>query len=224
MERKTLGWGVDPTRITTNMTSSQALLFNLFGEFGGDMEWAVRATNLWLGRTDAQSVKAIHLEYAPRRLSTYLNDHTIVDALVEVESEAGPELIAFELKFADRFSSRRVPFDRNPRYQELARTRAPWRAPLNRLVTPQLNQLTRVHALTERSAEVLHPDKDVRCTLLVACHPDDVSAGSHVESYRGTLSRSDSVHLVTLDALINAMESSGPSSSSVQQLRARYLP
>lgn len=223
-QRRLAGWGVDPTRITAHMTSSQALLFNLFGIFDSDFPWLTRTVAQVLERSDIDAVVAIHVEHAPQRLSDYLNDHTIIDGLIEIATESGPELVALELKYADRFSSRRVRFDGNPRYAELALNRDIWSVPLSELAAPRFNQLTRVHALAERIAEVNYADH-TPCTLVVLSHPDDETASAGVSAYRKLTTVPSRVRHVSLESALSAIERTAMECGQrVARVRDRYLP
>jgi hypothetical protein len=222
--RRTLGWGVDPTRITAHMTSSQALLFNLFGVLAGDDAWLSRALRELLRRPDIRGVSSVQLEYAPRRISAYLSDHTIIDALIWLETSGGPEALAVEVKYGDRFSTRRVPFNTNPQYIELARVTGTWSIPLTELAVSGTNQLTRIHALALRAAQISHPGAP--CSVLVITHPDDASALSAVGLYRSVTTQSHRVHALGLDDALRALSATAPDGQDgrVESFWDRYLP
>lgn len=173
------GWGIDP-RSSIHMTSSQALTINLVGLLGQDDSWFVGCLNTWLGRSDLYHVANNELEFAPALRSLHLNDQTRIDILLTALGANGPEVIAVEVKYGDRFNSRRVDID-TARYRNLARASELWADPAGVMTNPRVNQLARVHALATsyaRSEGVTLP-----VSMVVVAHQSDTGAQEVVREY-----------------------------------------
>lgn len=146
LDRRRAGWGVDPVRCTGYLTSSQALTINLLAPLKEDPAWAARVLSGLLDR-EITAVSGLEIEYAPRRRSLHLGDMTRLDAWIRLETGSGPQGLALEIKYADRFSSRHLRVAENPRYRELARTTGLWDLDDERTRSRPVNQLLRCHAL-----------------------------------------------------------------------------
>lgn len=177
--RHAAGWGVDP-RCAVHMTSSQALTINLFGLLGEEEAWLIECLNTWLGRSDLNAVLRVEIEFAPQKRSEHLNDQTRIDVLVMATGGKGQELIAIEVKYADRFNSRRVDIE-TERYRNLAKHSGLWTDPCGVLGDDRLNQLARVHALATSYSRSLGISQPV--SLIVATHGRDASAQEIVDLY-----------------------------------------
>ncbi|QIX26939.1 hypothetical protein ncot_10240 [Nocardioides sp. JQ2195] len=219
--RRAAGWGVDPVRCTKYLTSSQTLTLNLLGTMQESPRWAARALGLLLDRPDLERITGVWVEYAPRRRSEYLNDMTRIDALVQVRTRSGDELVAIETKYADRFNSRRVDIDKRP-YRELAARVGVWNDPDAVFGAPQLNQLVRCHALGVAVTEDLL-GRAVVPHLLVVHHRDDLSSRILVDDYADHLADSDLVDARTLDQLVDALTHTAASPGQRRIARALEL-
>lgn len=217
--RRSQGWGVDPTRTLAHMTSSQTLMFNVFGPLVARNEWLGDVLTRVLERAHPLTVERVEFEYSPRPLKSYLNDRTLLDVAMWATSAVGPELIVCEVKFTDRFSTRAVRFDLNPRYDDLVVSDGPWTSPLSSLTTRGLNQLTRVHALGSKIAAV----DDRRISLVVLHHPTDLGAPLAVTRYREHLRSPDDVSALSLSELLRAADRGSVECHHVEALRTRYL-
>jgi hypothetical protein len=217
--RHAAGWGIDP-RCSAYMTSSQALTINLFGLIGDNETWLLGCLNAWLGRSDLRHVEALELEFAPSRRSLHLNDQTRIDALILAVGDTGTEVIAVEVKYADRFNSRRVDIDTQP-YRELARRSGLWKFPSRALTDRRLNQLARIHALATSYA--LSLDVDRPTSLLVLTHGLDHVAEAVVDDYRRCVG-GHFVQRVSLQDVCTTVFATAPSRdrASAQQLVMRY--
>ncbi|MEY1676080.1 hypothetical protein AB4Z55_18085 [Gordonia sp. ABKF26] len=203
-ERRRLeGWGVDPVRCTKYLTSSQALTLNLLGPLSEYPLWAARVLGRVMERPDVYEVVRLWVEFAPRRRSQYLDDMTRIDALIEMRTSRGAELLAVEIKYSDRFNSRQVYIDRRP-YRDLAAYTGLWRSVNAALQTPQVNQLVRCHAL----ATIMSNDligKVSTANLLVVHHTEDRPSRQVAEDYVGYLNDPAIAHVATLDAFVEAL-------------------
>jgi hypothetical protein len=225
LKRRTEGWGVDPLRMTSHMTSSQTLLVNLLGPLGADTDWLLEVLRIVLGRPDLHEMLTVAIEFAPPARSRYLGDMTRVDAFFTVQSAVGTEGIVLELKYADRFSTRALPLADNPRYRQLADDTGLWRAPDQALTDDAIGQLLRCHALGLRSLQVDH-QKTLPVTLLLVNHPLDLSATAVLERYREHLTNPALARQVDLERLLQTAAAVSPGAASagaIEELHVRYL-
>lgn len=199
------GWGVDPVRCAKYLTSSQALTINLFGLLVESAAWSARVLRDALHRSDITAVEWIKVEYAPRRRSQYLHDMTRLDVLMLVSTRTGDELLAIELKYVDRFNSRRVNIDRLP-YRLLATSHDLWRDVDHVLQASEVNQLVRCHALAVAVADDLIASQKGHASLVVVHHHADPSSTAAVDRYRAHLHDPAMVQAVTLGAFISALQ------------------
>ncbi len=207
------------------MTSSQALMFNLFGPLTDRSEWLATTLTRALGRSEKLVVERVEFEHSPRPLGSFLNDRTLLDVVIWASTSHGPEIIVLEVKLADRFSSRRVRFDQNRRYRDLNDAFPLWHSPLTSLVDTRFNQLARVHALAARIAANQGLDPR-RCTVIVLHHPTDAGAPRTADAYRAHLHQRETVRSVPLSEFLDAADSAAAGAGElgmVAELRARYV-
>jgi hypothetical protein len=223
--RRQQGWGVDPGRMTSHLTSSQTLLVNLLGPLFGDMDWLTRVLRVTLERPDISHVVEAQVEFAPAARSRYLGDMTRMDAFFKVRSTADVEGVVLELKYIDRFSTRKLPLTENALYIELAETTNLWHTPVVALSDEATSQLLRCHALGARTLQVDHGAK-LPTTVLLVSHPLDPIAKSVIDQYRNHLrDPSQAIHL-TLDKFLSAAAAESPDANvqaGVRELELRYL-
>lgn len=217
--RHAAGWGIHP-RCSTYMTSSQALTLNLFGLLSQHETWLLACLNTWLGRSDLSHVESLELEFAPARRSLHLNDQTRIDALVVVSGGCGTEVVAVEVKYADRFNSRLVNIS-TPSYHKLARRSGLWPEPSQVLSNRRLNQLVRIHALA--TSHGLAIDVGVPASLLVLAHELDTTAGTVVDEYKRCVA-GPLVHHASLRSACELIVAAAPSNQRTiaQDLQLRY--
>lgn len=213
------GWGVDP-RCTAYMTSSQTLTINLIGLLDQDPTWFADCLNQWLGRRDLHRVLRSDVEFAPARRSLHLNDQTRIDVLVTAVGDTGTEVIALEVKYGDRFNSRRVNID-TPSYRDLGEARGLWTEPAQALTNPRVNQLARVHALATshaRSVGITRP-----ASVVVVAHDSDRFARDLVGEYAACVA-SDAIRLTSLTDVCASLRAEAPlrHRSAVDFLTLRY--
>lgn len=224
LQRRTEGWGLEPIRCTKYLTSSQALSLNLFGPLIEDKRWAARSLSLALGRTDINVVRHIWIEYAPARRSKFLNDMTRLDAVVLLETNSGEELLAIEVKYTDRFSSRRVSIDRAP-YRQLANDTELWQNPDEVFASQPVNQLVRCHGLAAAlSIEWLGQTRQP--TFLVLHHREDNKSRLTVDRYKSHLTKADLCQEASLDDFVMALAAASETEeqrSLVSAIHCRYL-
>jgi hypothetical protein len=221
--RRAVGWGLDPKRCTAHMTSSQALSLNLFGPLRADSEWFARVLGSLVGRSDLQRVVQFELEFAPPRRSQHLGDQTRLDALVVVETNAGYEAIVIEVKYADRFSTRRVDVTREP-YVELAKTADLWKDPSRVLRCQLFNQLVRIDALASSTSMSFGSTQPV--TFLAVVHEDDEKAMEVLHRYGTELNAPGRLHVVSLRRFVGSMKQAvydDTQDKVVNRLHTRYV-
>jgi hypothetical protein len=223
--RRKQGWGVDPVRMTNHMTSSQTLLVNLLGPLGSCSSWLRNVLQLVVERLDIAEVIRWDIEFAPPARSRYLGDMTRLDAFFRVRTSRGIEGIVLELKYTDRFSSRRLDLVGNNRYAELQSSCGLWADHLDAFEDQESGQLLRCHALGTRVLQVDERTSNP-ATLLLISHPDDVAAPVVLERYRNHLVDSTQAVHVGLDRVLGAALSSAPTAAAadlVRELQLRYL-
>lgn len=210
--RRLEGWGVDPVRCTNALTSSQALTLNLFGPLVADKQRLAALLATILRRDDLEGVQDVRVEFAPRRRSEFLNDMTRLDVLAYAETANGVLPVVFEVKYADRFNSRKTPTS-TPPYEELAEQSGLWHND-NVLLEPRFNQLVRCHAL---ASAVSVADRASALPVLVVVHiAEDTGAAGLVDDYRLQVTDATLVRGVLLSDFVAAM------GSSAEDLRERY--
>lgn len=223
-DRRKRGWGVDPVRMTSHMTSSQALLVNMLGPLLARPSWWLGILAQLLNRSDLRSLDGWEVEFAPAARSQYLADMTRVDAFFVIQTDAGPEAFVLELKYTDRFSTRKVDVASNGRYYELAESTGLWNDPVRAFGENTTGQLLRCHALGARALEVDHSGK--RTTLLLISHPTDQGADLVFKSYQNQLARPETSVHVTLDIVLGAALEAAECQAEIvhmQELQIRYL-
>jgi hypothetical protein len=217
--RHSEGWGIDP-RCSAYMTSSQAMTINLFGLLGQDDAWLLECLKTWLGRPDLRRVESVELEFAPARRSLHLNDQTRIDVLVVAAGDLGTEVIAVEVKYADRFNSRLVDISTSP-YRELARRAGLWADAAKVLGGRRVNQLARVHALAASYSISL--GVSAPASLLVLSHEMDASAADVVEEYRMLVDGPLVHHVHLRNACRSVVDAAPPRyGSAARDLDVRY--
>ncbi|WP_157234303.1 PGN_0703 family putative restriction endonuclease [Rhodococcus opacus] len=202
LARRAQGWGVDPVRCTSFMTSSQTLTFNVFGPLLSNSAWFCRVLSTVLDM-DVHGIDRAEIEYAPARPSLALGDKTRLDLWMLLQTDIGTLSLAVEVKYVDRFNSRYLPVWTNTRYQRLLEEKgAYWdfTEPVTRSRT--INQLLRCHALSV----FLSPSADAPpAHLLVLHHPDDQSAQKVVDEYVTATKPHSSVLRTTINTLFDVM-------------------
>lgn len=63
-QRRGHGWGVDPVRCTSYLTSSQTLTFNMLSDLQGRPEAAARLFGQLLGRSDLLTMESMDFEFS----------------------------------------------------------------------------------------------------------------------------------------------------------------
>lgn len=216
------GWGIDPVRSMKYLTSSQTLMINVFGLLAESKTWSARVFRAVLDRTDITAINWIKIEYAPRRRSEYLHDSTRLDVLVSVRTNDSEELLAVEIKYSDRFNSRRVNIDRAP-YRRLATAKPIWRDIDGVLQATEVNQLVRCHALAAALSDDLAGCHAPVPTLLVLHHAADMNAATTIARYRTHLCQTMLTQGITHRAFISALYTEAKSPAQRQAARTLQL-
>lgn len=220
--RRSSGWGVDPFRCTSIMTSSQAFAINVMGPLAKNLAWARDAFSLAL-ELSIRRVLQVDIEVAPRLKKEHLNDRTLIDVVVDFESESGERgSIAFEVKLLDRYVSRVLAF--GEAYRRLVESSGIWIAAAETKVESSINQLFRVHALALSRQTSLGFSRQPVMVLLH--HPLDSRAIGVASSYRSILSDAKWMRTLNAATLIQAMHVAAPDGESrkiAELLRTRYL-
>ena len=162
----------------------------------------------------------VELEFAPARRSLHLNDQTRIDALVVAAGDSGTEVIAVEVKYADRFNSRLVDISTTP-YRGLAERAGLWADAAEVLGRRRVNQLARVHALA--ASYSLSLGVSAPASLVVLSHATDASAVDVVEEYR-PLVNGPLVHHATLREACRSVVDAAPPrhGNAARDLDLRY--
>jgi hypothetical protein len=87
--RRAAGWGVDPVRCTSYMTSSQTLTFNAFSGVVQRPVPAARLVSALLGRNDFLRLEAAEFEYSAVSSPYWIGDRTFVDLLLRFRRTDG---------------------------------------------------------------------------------------------------------------------------------------
>lgn len=219
--RRLDGWGLDPVRCESYLTSSQALTLNLFGPLISDMRWFAEVLKVVL-RREIVTVLNVMIEYAPTRPSEFLNDRTRADVLVSIDGGDAVEVVVIETKYSDRFNSRVVAIADNANFWRLAGQYGVWSDPDVSFRNPRMNQLVRIHALAQGYLERSAPGSD-RTTLLVIRDGGDSEAAALVKEYADCVSQRERVIDCTVRDFIEAMELTGREhETGTRALRIRY--
>lgn len=211
--RRAAGWGVDPLRIGSYLTSSQALMINLLGPLERDGGWAANVFATALRQPLRRAIK-IDIEYAPARRSLYLGDMTRIDALLWFETISGEtRAVALEVKLADRWSSRYLDLDAG-RYLSRADALGHWRTDEGTFRDRRVNQLVRCHLLASMVAADVGVSEPTPMVILAL--EEDRESAEVVGTYRRALHRPDLVQHVDLAGFIQIM---GATANTAQQQR-----
>lgn len=186
----------------------------------GTALWGSMALNARLRRSDLRRIKGVELEFAPARRSLHLNDQTRIDALIVAAGDSGTEVIAVEVKYADRFNSRLVDISTTP-YRGLAERAGLWADAAEVLGRRRVNQLARVHALA--ASYSLSLGVSAPASLVVLSHAMDASAVDVVEEYR-PLVNGPLVHHATLREACRSVVDAAPPrhGNAARDLELRY--
>jgi hypothetical protein len=191
LERILSGPGVERTRCTRNLLSSQPMAFNLFSPLRADPTLAaVLLDPLLPGGVIAANV---HIEYAPPR-QEHLDDATSCDVAVRYTTRDGtPAFAGIECKLTEPFSQVAYGTDpndaRTATYRAVARRSTVWTDPdAPRLADKRWNQLWRNHLLVESIRQ--HEPGLLGCQIVVH-HPLDERCTLAIESYRTFLADPD---------------------------------
>ena len=204
-ERMKAGPGVEPTRCTRNLLSSQPMAFNLFGPLHADPTLAALLLDPLLpGGVLAANV---HFEYAPPR-EEHLGDATSCDVAVRYTTRAGqPAFAGVECKLTEPFSQVSYGADpddhRTQRYRAVARRSSVWKDPDDPLhADVRWNQLWRNHLLVESLRQ--HEPGLLGCQIVVH-HPFDCNCRDACAGYSDLLAQPDAVFReLPLDQIVRA--------------------
>ncbi|MEJ3741684.1 hypothetical protein WEI85_00075 [Actinomycetes bacterium KLBMP 9797] len=222
--RRQQGWGVDPIRCTSHLTSSQALTLNLFGPLWSAPRWAARLMSTLLN-LNVRRISGFDIEYAPQRRSAYLGDMTRIDGWLRLDTDDGPVAVVVEVKYVDRFNSRYIDPAERQQYRALANRTQLWDLDNANTRARSVNQLLRCHALGASTWLTEHP-YDVPPRLLVIHHPDDRVAGKTVAAYREVLRHTDLLVTVSLDRFCQELLTSARGAAqrgTAERLLTRYV-
>jgi hypothetical protein len=213
--RRGEGWGLAPDQCERHMTSSQAMTVNLFAPLFGDRPWFTRVLEQLIGRR--VSVYSAYSEWGPRDRYARLNERTLADVVVH----SSPEEIAvvFEVKYADRFTSRLFDLDRSPAHARINHEQSLWSLGREDELRPRgVNQLARVHALAAAYSTKLP-------VLILLCHEADSISKAVGSRYAELVARPGRARRVTISAFLSAMARSAESDTQVlatSNLHLRY--
>ena len=188
--RRKKGWGVEPVRCTSYLTSSQTLTFNMLGPVVERPSSCAILFNAILGRTDLVRLDSFDFEYSAFGTPLSLGDRTLVDLLLRfITDDKGVQVVAVETKLGDRFSTRRTAGMNGNGYRDLAASRGLWDNMERALADNRTRQLTRCHALAE-SVQRNGDRSGLRNSILLVLHHElDASAAHCLDTYRKMMCR-----------------------------------
>lgn len=224
LERRQKGWGVDPIRCTSYLTSSQAMTINIFGTMMAYPDWMARIWTILLSRP-VKRIADTQIEYAPKQRVKLLGDRTILDAWVVVETNTGLMPISIEVKYIDRFNSRYIDPTQRLEYLTLADRSNLWDTSNSLFRSRRVNQLLRCHALGAAMAYDHGSGQSLPLMILIH-HPDDPTATDVLSDYRQLLRDELLLLSVPLDTLFRAMRDSASEPEQqriVSDLSLRYI-
>ena len=192
--RRKKGWGVEPVRCTSYLTSSQTLTFNMLGPVVEKPNSCAALFNAILERTDLVRLDSFDFEYSAFGTPLSLGDRTLVDLLLRFTTDDnGLQVVAVETKLGDRFSTRRTAGMNGNAYRDLAASRGLWDSMERALAETKTRQLTRCHALAE-SVQRNADRSGLRNSILLLLHHDlDASASHCIDTYRRMMRRPNSL-------------------------------
>ncbi|MDA0631905.1 hypothetical protein OUY22_00625 [Nonomuraea sp. MCN248] len=201
-ERRRQGWGLDPVRTTTNMTSSQALTLNIMGPLRADKRWVTAVLSILL-KEDLDTVDQISVEYNPPNKLKLTGDRTIIDGWIVAKTGTTTLSTVIEVKYIDRFNSRYIDVATRKEYRRLADTTGTWDLNTDLAKDRAINQLLRCHGTGVAVSQASQQTKTPK--ILVLHHPEDPRARKIVHLYRQILRDPDLCIPVSLDALFQLM-------------------
>ncbi|MGO1623447.1 MAG: PGN_0703 family putative restriction endonuclease [Leucobacter sp.] len=222
-QRHAAGWGVNPDHVSRYMTSSQVLMFNMFGGFSRRLEWLTHTLQQLPEFLHLTEALAMHIEYGGQSIAHLTGDKTLVDVLIEYNSTEGPGVLAVEVKYMDRFSSRSYNLGENSHYKAIAERSGTWSG-IERLVSGSDQQLFRVHAMAAIRCTTLGYDL-TRAQVLTIAPAERIDTSLAVDQYKLGLNDQGSASHTCLVDWLHAMEatSSTPSEkATVSKLLQRY--
>ena len=96
---------ISEDRLCYNMLSSQALCFNLFGEFVNDRELCKKVFAELLGVDEVKEVIHIKFEHnLERENNNYTGDRSACDVFIEYEGRKGKSYLGIEVKYHENMS------------------------------------------------------------------------------------------------------------------------
>lgn len=224
LERRQAGWGVDPVRCTSYLTSSQTLSFNMLAQVVSRHETCAQFFNRLLGRADLAELEASAFEFAAQGTPYSLGDKTLIDVLLRFRTRDGHlQVVALETKLADRFSTRRTAATGGAKYMSVAKTSGLWRDLGPVIAGNRTRQLARCHALAQ-SVQLIDGAVEGRlAALVVLTHPLDLSAARCVSEYSAH-ARSGAVAHRSWDEFLSAARSTGAMDGDrADELCRRYV-
>lgn len=201
-ERRKQGWGIDPIRTTSNMTSSQALTLNILGPLKADTRWATTVLSALL-HENLTTVDQLNVEYGPPNKMKLTGDRTIVDGWISAKAEAATVSAVIEVKYIDRFNSRNIDVATRKQYRRLAETTGMWDLDSNLAKDRAINQLLRCHGTGVAISQASHHTSLPK--ILIFHHPEDARASKIIHLYKQFLRDPDMCIPVPLDTLFRLM-------------------
>lgn len=208
-------------RIFEDLLSSQPLCFNLFAELHQDLALASGTFQRLLGDVGLV-VTAIEFEHSPGRGSRrFTGDHSAFDVFVAyTSSEGNASFVGIEVKYTETLGQ--PPARHRPRYDEVADAMGCFRQDaLPSLRQSPLEQLWRDHLLA--GSMLLDSASSFRRGTFAIVYPKGNSLVERAaQAYRACLTDQATLHVWTLESLLDAVASAG-AGPWLQQVAARYL-
>ena len=184
LDRRQRGWGVDPVRCTSYMTSSQALTFNMLSDVVSRSATCVKLFSRLMDRHDLTYLESADFEFAAQGSGYGLGDKTLIDLLLRFRTkQGGLQVVAVETKLADRFSTRRTGAETGAAYAKVADTSGMWKNLAASVDSNRTRQITRCHALAQ-SVQLSDGASEGRTAMFVVItHPAETSGHRCVDEY-----------------------------------------
>jgi hypothetical protein len=214
---------IEQERLWTNMLSSQALTFSLFGDLKLDREKASRVLRtIWPDLVG--TVDAVLFEHSPGRGNArFTADYTAFDVVFLGKTPEGRRyFVAIEVKYTESMAE--PPASLRPRYEELSDSSGVFKdggSPCLRSMP--LQQFWREHLLSRAMLTdslydvglfvVVHPERNLQVCEAVTKYKEQLAFDSPLKSGFGS---------VTIEQLLEARRAEGDSAFA-DEFHARYL-
>jgi hypothetical protein len=212
---------IDQQRLWADLLSSQALMFNLFGDLAADPARADRAVHSWFADAPGR-VTGVRFIHSPGWFDpAYINSLRAFDVVFEVDLGGGSRgLVVFDVKYHERTKAETPRTENLDRYAEVAkRSRAFARGAIDKLNRRGDLSVTWITHLLLFSM-LQHRSDGWAWGRYVVVHPEgNADMADLCARYRAMLADDSSFATLTLEALLG---SGALPRKTTAALRARY--